>query len=197
MKKYMSTKVEHEKVMQILEAAQYAPSAGNLQNWGFVVITDKQKREQISHACLEQLWMNTAPVHIAVGVETKKAKKYYGSKGGMEYAHQNGSAAMMVILLKALELGLASCWVGAFAEKQLKQLLGMPDDVVLIGIATIGYPAEEPEPAARVPLEIQTFFNRWGAKSTDFPAFTGDFSVGLQDKIKKAKEKIKETLKAK
>ena len=63
---YLQKAVEFDKITAIIEAGHYAPSAGNLQDWKFVIVTDKGLRESIAEHCLEQFWMAHAPAYIVV-----------------------------------------------------------------------------------------------------------------------------------
>ena len=65
-RKYKGKEVKIEDVLKLLNLAKEAPSSGNLQNWRFIVVTDEKKRKEISVACLNQSWMNEAPVHIVI-----------------------------------------------------------------------------------------------------------------------------------
>src|SRR3989338_2058714 len=101
---YLPIKVEPEKIQRMLELAILAPSAGNLQSWNFVIVTDEKKRNELAEACLEQWWMNSAPVHIVVCAPTQKLKQFYGQRGVDVYSHQNCSAAIENLILTAIDL---------------------------------------------------------------------------------------------
>ena len=91
-RKYRDIPVEWEKVGLILDAGRLAPSSGNLQNWKFIVITDKNARHQISEACLEQQWMAKAPVHIVIVAEPETARPESGGDLGPADRHEKGPA---------------------------------------------------------------------------------------------------------
>src|SRR3989338_6674650 len=88
-RKYLEVPIEWEKVGNILRAAQQAPSAGNLQDWKFVVVTDKEIRKKIANAALQQNWIEKAPVLIVVYSEPYKVKRFYGEIGEKVYSVQN------------------------------------------------------------------------------------------------------------
>src|SRR3989338_7750896 len=87
-RKYTSEAVEWEKVTLCIEAAKSAPSAGNLQNWKFVVVKQDAKRQAIAEACLQQYWMSQAPVHIVVFALPDRAVRFYGVRGERMYTIQ-------------------------------------------------------------------------------------------------------------
>ena len=80
-RKYLDKPVEWELIANILDAGRYAPCAGNLQNWKFVAVTDEGRKKSIAEACLRQLWMEQAPVHIVIFAEVEKFERYYGKQG--------------------------------------------------------------------------------------------------------------------
>lgn len=186
-KKYLSIKIEQEKLAQILEAASLAPSAGNLQPWRFIVLTDDSKKDAVTKCCLDQAWMRLAPAHIIVCSETQRMEQFYGAKGSGSFTRDSCSAAIQNMLLTATGLGLGSCWVGAFNERTLKRELGIPDDQLIIAVITLGYPDEHPEAPPRQPMDAMVFFGGWGTKNLG-----GDPVLqGLKDKITEAKERLK------
>ncbi|MHA2023662.1 MAG: nitroreductase family protein, partial [Candidatus Thorarchaeota archaeon] len=113
-RKYLDTPVEWEKVGNILRAAQLAPSSGNVQDWRFVVVTDKTKRTALANAALKQNWMARAPVIIVVYSDSAATKRFYGLRGEKLYTIQNCAAAAENMTLAATDQGLASAWIGAF-----------------------------------------------------------------------------------
>ena len=115
-RKYLSQHVEWEKVGNILEAGRVAPSAGNLQNWRFIVVMDRGKREKIAELCLGQHWMSSAPVHIIICSQPGTCKRFYGTRGEKLYCIQNCAAVAENMLLAAHAQGLGGCWVSAFDE---------------------------------------------------------------------------------
>lgn len=200
-RRYSDKEIAWNLIANIIDAARHAPSAGNLQNWKFIIILDRSKRESIAKACLNQLWMAKAPVHIVIVSETNKAKELYEKQGEI-YTIQGCAAAAQNIMLEACNLNLGSCWVGAFVKDQIKKILGIEDFAEPQAIITIGYPEEEPSKPAKWPLENVTYFNGWRNKIKDPSAYMGYYSDHLQKNIAKAKdstikakEKVKDKLK--
>jgi nitroreductase len=191
-RKYLKKPVPWDDISNIAEAGRYAPSAGNLQNWKFIVVLDPDKRKALAEAALKQYWMETAPVHIVIIAEPQKAERYYGTRGERLYSVQNCAAAAQNMMLEAHNIGLASCWVGAFDEEMVKRALMIPPEARPQIILTIGYPAEQPEKPAKHPQEVVTWYNKWRGKIKDVPGYFGYYSVGLQKGLKKGKETVKE-----
>lgn len=164
--------VSWENLMKVVEAGQYAPSCGNLQNWKFIVIQDHSKKEKIVEACYEQYDFLAASAFIVVCAELEKAERYYGLRGRRLYSVQNIAAAVENILLEAHSLGLGACWVGAFDEDVVKSILGVPNDVRPQAIIPIGYAAEIPKEPPKYPLNSLVYIEKWRGTKID-PAKSG------------------------
>lgn len=161
-RKYLEVPVEWDKVGQVLEAGRLAPSAGNVQDWRFIVVTRQELRKEIAEAALKQHWIETAPVHIVIASITEKIKTHYGMRGERLYSIQDCAACATHIMLAARELGLGSCWIGAFDEAKLQRVLKLPDDVRPQMIITLGYSDEKPHMPARYPINNLVFFEEYG-----------------------------------
>jgi len=138
---------------QLLEAAIWAPSAGNVQPWKFYVISDQRLKQALVRAAYGQSFIAEAPVVLAVCVELNEASMSYGTRGATLYCIQDTAAAIQNILLLAHALGLGSCWVGAFEEADAASALGCPRGQRPIAIIPIGYPAEQASAPRRKALK--------------------------------------------
>jgi len=199
-RKYKDKQIPWENVATILEAGKYAPSAGNLQNWKFIVIKSDEKRTAIVKACLQQEWMEIAPIFIVVVAEPKKAEQYYGTRGARLYTLQGCAAAIENMLLTAHNLGLGSCWVGAFDEDDLWRILGLPEDISVQGIITIGYADETPEVLPKHRIEHIVFFEKWGGRIEAPKTYLGWWSAynkKIVDEGKKLAKKVHKKVKEK
>lgn len=170
--KYKSAAVEFEKIIALLDAASFAPSSGNLQNWRFIVIEDHDKKSKIALTAFKQYWMVDAPVLIVVCSDQDSVSRYYSERGTGFYAVQNCAAAIENMLLKAVDMGLGGCWVSAFDEITLRRDLRIPENIKPQGILAFGYPLEEGTLHKPHPIEGITYFEEWGKKrefSSVFP----------------------------
>jgi len=191
-RKYLDIPVEWDKIVKILEAGKAAPSSGNLQNWKFIIIKEKSTQKQISEACLQQYWMQQAPIHIVICSKNEAMKKFYGIRGERLYSIQNCAAAIQNMILTAHAQGLGTCWVGAFEESMLASAVSIPDDVRPQGIITIGYPDEKvPEPA-EFPLEFVCFLESYGRRIEDFDILFKDYSQVIKRGLDKSAEYVSE-----
>ncbi len=161
-RKYKDKKVDESKIIEIIDSGTYAPNSGNLQNWRFVVVNEEDKKEKISKACSNQVWMNQAPAFIVICSDESEVKRHFG-KNATKFSEQNCAAATQNMLLKAHDLGLSSCWIGGFDEKKIKEILNIPDkdNLKVETIITIGYANEKKAESERYALKELIYFNDW------------------------------------
>ena len=151
---------------QILETARFAPSSANMQNWRFIIVKDKTKREAIADMCKGQYWMADAPVQVVICNMRKDVQNLFPDKGEL-FSIQNCAIIAAHLMLKAQDVGIASAFVGAFDEEKLRRSLDIPEDVVPEMIITLGYPNELDEEQARDDARYLTFFEKWGKKDNE------------------------------
>ncbi|MBN1274844.1 nitroreductase family protein [Candidatus Woesearchaeota archaeon] len=184
---YLQKPVEFDKVTAVIEAAHYAPSAGNLQDWKFIIITDKAARHAIAEHCLEQHWMAHAPVYIVVCSNEERTEMRYGLRGKRLYSVQSCAAATENMLLAAHALGLGACWVGAFDEDYLDRTLNIPDTARAQAIVTLGYTDEQPGEKELTSLDSAVYFGTYGIPYEKPHLILKDYSVEWEQQAQKAK----------
>jgi nitroreductase len=145
--------VEDEKLQQILETANLAPSAGNLQAYEIYVVTDAKKRDGLSCAALAQEYVAVAPVALVFCTHPELTEGRYTERGTRLYTVQDATIACTFAMLAATDLGLGSVWVGTFDEKVVRLIIGAPDSQVPVVILAVGYAAEFPDQHPRRPLD--------------------------------------------
>lgn len=151
---FTSQPVEDEKLQKILETANLAPSAGNLQAYEIYVVTEAKKRDGLSCAALAQEYIAVAPVALVFCTHPELTEGRYTERGSRLYTVQDATIACTFAMLAATALGLGSVWVGTFDEKVVRLIIGAPDSQVPVVILTIGYPGEFPEQHVRRPLDL-------------------------------------------
>ncbi len=191
-RKYLQKPLEFDKLTAIIEAGHYAPSAGNIQDWKFVLITDKGLIENIGKHCMEQYWMATAGAMICVVSNEEKCERQFGLRGKRLYTVQDNAAAIENMLLAAHALGLGACWVGAFDEEYIGNLLGIPDSCRPQAIITLGYPDEKPEEKELASLQTCVYFNSFGNRLEKAHLMLRDYSVEWEQQAEKVKPKIQQ-----
>lgn len=185
-RKFSSKAVEFDKLCLILDAASKAPTSGNLQDFRFIVVTDKDKLRKIADHCTEQYWIAQAPLLIVVCSDSERTESYYGLRGQRLYSIQNASAAIQNILLSVHAMGLGACWVGSFDESFLSGELSIPDKIRPQALIPIGYSAEEPETKEKCELNTMVFFNTYGSKIKNLNALLHEYNKEIERYIKKA-----------
>jgi nitroreductase len=98
---------------------------------------------------LEQMFIAQAPLVIVVVSDTRRSARRYGERGVHFFSIIDGSFAAMLILLAVVNEGLGGCFVGSFYDKEVQDVLGLPEAVRPIGIIPIGYCAEGPRELPR------------------------------------------------
>jgi len=141
-RKYKDRDVEDDKIRKILEAAIWAPTAGNTQTWRFYVVRNERMKVKLSASALNQRHIREAPVVVVVGYDMQEMYSAYRERGVTLYAIQDCAAATQNLLLRAYDLGLGTCWVGAFDEEEVSKILNLPAQIRPVEIITVGYPAE-------------------------------------------------------
>jgi len=149
---FTSEPVSDAEVMKLINAARWAPSAGNIQPWEFSVVRDPKIKRGLCEAALDQTFIEEAPVVIVVCANGLRSGAGYGSRGVNLFCIQDTAAATQNMLLAAQAMGLATCWVGAFLEEEARKVLNVPTGMRPVAIIPIGHPAEKPVTRSRRPL---------------------------------------------
>jgi nitroreductase len=150
--------VEKNKILKIIEAARLSPSAANRQPWRFLVIDNPELKNKLA-AAYNSDWFISAPVIIIACALPNQA---WIRRDGEEYWKIDIAIAVQDIVLAAWELGFGTCWVGAFSEKAVKELLNIPENVRVVAMIPLGYPkAEKGNVINRKSFEEICSFNKW------------------------------------
>ena len=163
-REYLQKEVSWDQVSEVLDAARWAPAAGNVQSYKFVVVGEKDKKEEVAKACFDQSWMKKAPVQIIACALIAPMRRLYGEKGVTNYVYQNVNSAVENMALRAYDLGLGSCWVGGVNESKMIEALDLPDDVKPICVLTLGYPKKSVRAPTKDPLSSLVRFEEWKGK---------------------------------
>jgi len=154
---FQNKPIEDEKLRAVLDAGRLAPSAGNRQEWRFVAVRDPKKRAQLVEAANNQKFVGEAPVILVACAETDA---HLMSCGEPCYPIDI-AIALDHITLKAVEEGLGTCWIGAFNQAAVKEILGIPESIRVVELMPLGYPADQPAARPRLALEDIVRYDRW------------------------------------
>ena len=150
--------IEEKKLRAVLEAGRVAPSAKNRQEWRFIVVKDREVRRKIVEAAKGQSFVGEAPVII---VACAVDDGYVMTCGQLSYPI-DVAIALDHISLAAIEHGLGTCWIGAFNEEEVKEILGIPEDVRAVELMLIGYPAHQSvKEKNRLPIDKIIKYDNW------------------------------------
>ncbi|MHA1264780.1 MAG: nitroreductase family protein [Candidatus Helarchaeota archaeon] len=148
-------------LQKILATAIKAPSAGNLQSWEFIIIRKEAIKKALVKAALGQSFIAKAPVVVVVCANQLRSAAVYRNRGRDLYSIQDTAAAIQTMLLTITALGFGACWVGAFSESAVREILHIPDGVRPVAIIPIGVPKSIPKPTPRMPLEELIHLETW------------------------------------
>jgi nitroreductase len=154
---YKGQEVENDKIEKILEAGRLSPSANNRQEWKFIVVKSAETKRKLARAAMNQSFIGQAPVVLVACATESKAVMTCGHP---TYA-VDVSIAFAYMLLQAYELGLGTCWIGAFKEDEVKSVLGVPKDVRVVALSPLGYPSVEASARTRKSLDEITCFEAY------------------------------------
>ena len=159
---YTDEPVDHAAVERIVDAARRAPSAGFSQGHSFLVVTEELPRRSIAELAGEpeyvadgfDPWISRSPVHVVLCIREDSYHERYqepdktdgeGSESDwpIPWWWVDAGGALVTLLLAAVAEGLAAGLLGTHATGDLRSLLEIPDDVVPVGVVTLGHPAPD------------------------------------------------------
>ena len=190
-RKFKDKEIHPDDVIELIDAARKAPSAGNLQSWKFIVIKNQNIKNKIADACFQQNWISQAPIIIVVTANIDEIKRMYGVRGEMLYSVQNCALATQNILLKASNMGLSTSMISAFEEGMLKRILKIPDEARPQTIITVGYSDELPPKKILHTIESMTYFDEYGGRVEDWDEAFYEWSGMMKKQAEKLISQIK------
>ncbi|MEK6915006.1 MAG: nitroreductase family protein [Nanoarchaeota archaeon] len=162
-RKFSNKPVKIDIVLEAIESANHAPFAGNINNLKFLIIEKKENKALVSEFS-QQYWISDSQWIIIVCSETDKLENLYQDKG-IIYSRQQAGAAIENILLSLTDQGLGACWVGAFAEEEIKSKFKIPEDWSIEAIIPIGYSKEKTTKKRKIAIENKIFWEKWDEKT--------------------------------
>lgn len=159
---FKNKKASWKFALEAIDAANQGAFADNRNPLKFIIIEEEKTIDKIAELA-GQLWMNESSMLIFVCSDDTNLENLHGERG-KKYARQQAGAAINTLILKLTDLGLSSCWVGAFTDEQIKQHLKIPSHIELEAIIPIGYEKTKPAPRRRKKaLEHSLNWESWGA----------------------------------
>ncbi len=143
---------EAHKLDCILEAADLAPSAGNLQGYEIYKVAAPHPRAALARAA-DQSFIAQAPVILVFFANTGRSARKYGARGRELYALQDATIAATHAMLAIADQGLGTVWIGAFAPAKVTAAIGAPPDWIPVAMLPVGYASESPAASPRRPID--------------------------------------------
>lgn len=156
---YSGKKADWRDIIVAIDAANSAPLAGNIPTLKFILVSEKETIGKIAEACQQDFIASLGYVVVVCSQEKLLEKAY--PELSEKYARQQAGAAIENFLLKITDVGLASCWVGAFAENMVKTLLKIPDEVNVEAILPVGYARTLGTQRKKPNLDSVLYFHEW------------------------------------
>ena len=145
---YRPEEVDDDNIERILQAAKSAASAGSLQAYQIFIFRDSATKELLARAAYDQDFISEAPVCMVFCADPERSGSEYGKRGRELYSIQDATIAASFALLRAVDLGLGTVWVGAFNEFQVKGIV-KSDNLKPVALLPVGYPVGNDEKNVR------------------------------------------------
>jgi nitroreductase len=179
-RRYRSDPVPDEMIEQLLEAGRWAPSASNRQPWTFIVVQDEAIRREVArHAAYYFIrWAHAEEAPLLIVLCGDARNPVY-----RQFLHEDVGLAGSQIMLQAKGLGLGTCWIGGLDRKAIASVLKVPDHVEIVGLLTVGFPAEDPGPPDRKPLTEIVHYEVYGNRGDGGDVTPGRVPGGLLENL--------------
>jgi nitroreductase len=152
-RRYAEVSVPPEHMQILFQALQLAPSANNYQNWEFVLVSDRSLKQQLIEACMHQRFVGDCTYFIA-GI----------ADPALKWHMVDIAIALSNFTLQATELGYGTCWIGAFDERSVKEILNVPEEKKVVICMTFGLPQGKHVHRGRKALEDFIYENHYGRR---------------------------------
>lgn len=186
---FKDRRVEKDDLLFLCELGMKAPSAGNLQDYRFIISRDRNKIAALPAACMDQEWIRYATGVIVVCSQPSMQIKWYGEQGSF-LATQNAAAAAQNILLGAHSLGLGACWVSGFDKDKVAKIFGVSGDGRVEVVIPIGYPAGKPDKKVENAIDVMVYFDNFGNDKADLILLNKDYSSKMEEYLEEAKFRV-------
>jgi nitroreductase len=149
----------------MLEAARFAPSAGNYQPWKFVIVKNPKTIQQLARAARKQNFLKKAAAIIVAFADANVYLPPPPREPGFLMIPPCFEIDVMIaiehLILAATALGYGSCWIGAFNESEVKKVVSIPERMKIVALVSLGVAAENPTPPSRKPLSEIVFYEKY------------------------------------
>lgn len=174
-RRYRPDPVPEEMLAQLLEAGRWAPSASNRQPWTFIVVRDEAVRREVAQDAAYYVlrWAHAEEAPLLLVLCGDARSKLY-----RRFLHEDIGLAGSQIMLQAKALGLGTCWLGGVDRKGIGAVLKLPEHLEVVGVLTVGFPAEDPPPPPRRPLHEIVHYDTYGNRASGADVTPGRLPAG-------------------
>lgn len=151
-------------MLEAIDTTTKGPFAGNYNNLKFIIVEDKNNIERIAEHT-GQPWVKKVPALIVICSDDTHLEKIYGERGRI-YSRQQAGASIQTLIFKLVDLGLDTCWIGAFTDELIKEILNIPQHIQIEAIIATGYgdPKAKTQRKNKKELENVLFWENWDNK---------------------------------
>ncbi len=157
---FSNKEIDRETILELLNAAQIAPSAVNYQPWLFFVCSSNDVKDKIFES-YPRKWFENAPLYIVACFDKSESWKRAADK--KDHGDIDVAIAVTHLILKATELGLGTCWVCNFDANALIHALDLDKTIEPVAIIPIGYPSDKVSEETQQPKKRKLVeeFTKW------------------------------------
>lgn len=170
LRKYKPDSIPEEVLHQVLEAVRWAPSWNNTQCWEIIVVKDPEAKSEVLKAMTKPNPAHSAIIEapiLLVLCGKKAISGYYRGKpvtGKGDWLMFDTGLAMQTLCLAAHGLGLGTVVVGMFDHQKAGEILGVPEDVEVVAMTPLGYPASGSTGPKRKEISEFVFYEKYGRR---------------------------------
>jgi nitroreductase len=157
---YDSDPLSEEEIEYIISCASTAPSAGNLESWDVIVVTDTEVKDALAQAALDQEHLEQAGAVFAVCANYVRSMSRYGERGIL-YGLEDATIACTYMMLAAHAQNLHSCWTGAFNDEEVREILDLPQHIRPVALLAVGRGHPPPERTGRMQPGEHVHWENW------------------------------------
>lgn len=171
-KKFKNTAIDKQKIDRMITAAMMSPSWKNQASYKFIIVEDESRKEELANTIKNGTEdaansIKEAPIAAVVVASPHKS----GVVDEREYYLVDSAIAMEHFILAATAEGYGTCWIGAFDEDKIREILSIPDEYRVVGMTPVGEIAEDKEHYPKKDIRDYVFVNRWNEAYTDSNKF--------------------------
>ncbi len=155
-RKFSSKKPNWRHIIECIDSMRYAPMAGKNFTLKFIVVDEKEKLKKIAELA-DQDFIATVEYLVVVYTDPSRTKNLFKEKGEV-YTRQQAGAAIQNFLLKIVEKGLSTCWIGHFDEEKIKKEFKIPEGMNVEALFPIGYEAKKEKPSRKISIDSVLYF---------------------------------------